>query len=115
MAPRRNDRSRTVEARGAAAGGVLHGIGWHNQGLRLRVLQDQPGGDGGPIKGGFVILDAGDNIHAHRLELLAGRVTTADEVLCILRRDSPNCVNVVNANILASGEAPGAQKLPTAD
>lgn len=100
MAPRRNYRSQTAEACGVAAGCVLRGSGIHNQGLRLKVLHDHPRGDGGPLRGAFVILDAGDNVHTHLLEHLVGRATTADEVARLIRRDNRSCVNVANANIL---------------
>ena len=51
-APRRSRR-------GAAAGSVLCGAGMNNQGLRLRVAQEQQRGNDGPIQGGFVILNVG--------------------------------------------------------
>jgi hypothetical protein len=108
MAPYRNSRAQSAETRGAAAGSVLRGTRSHNHGLRLRVLHDHPRG-GGPIKGGFVILDAGDNMHAHLLARMVGGVTTADEVLRIIRRGCPGCVSVVNASILAPDEASGAR------
>lgn len=97
----RRGRQRAVSDLGAKAGSVLRGAGAGNQGLRLRVLQGQERGHGGGIKGSFVILDAGDNRHTPSLEALLGRVTDADEVLRLIRQDSPGCVNVANANILA--------------
>jgi hypothetical protein len=110
MKPYRGSRPQNVGNLGAAAGSILRGIGGNNQGLRLKVLQAHPRGDGGPLKGGFVILDAGDNVHAPFLVSLVGRVTTADEVLPILRRERPGCVNVANANILAPEADPGEAK-----
>jgi len=86
---------------GASAGSVLRGSGLNNRGLRLQVLQEQTRGHGGGIKGNFVILDAGDNKHSPSLEALLGRVTDADEVLRVIRQESPGCVSVANANILA--------------
>src|SRR5205823_6439117 len=60
----RQPRPRVVSDSGAAGGSVLVGAGPSNQGLRLRALQGQERGHGGGIKGGFVILDVGDNRHA---------------------------------------------------
>jgi hypothetical protein len=90
----------TVHATGAPAGSVLTGTVAWNQGLRLRVAQTQPRSIGGPIEGPFDILDAGDGKHAGALRPLLGRATDAAEVLRVIRRQFPQCVNVVNANIL---------------
>ena len=89
-----------VSKRGAAAGSVLRGCGAHNKGLRLRVLQEQARGNEGAIKGGFVILDAGDNIHTPSLRPLLGQVTDAAAVTGAIREAHHGCVSVVNANIL---------------
>jgi hypothetical protein len=91
---------RTVNATGAAAGAVLQGIGAHNKGLRLTVLLSQPRGDDGPIKGMFQLLHPGDNKHSAILEGLLGWQLTAEELLKTLRRQNPQCVNVVNASAL---------------
>jgi hypothetical protein len=64
MQSSRKSRARSVEARGAAAGSVVHGAGVNNVGLRLRVLCEQPRGHGGALRGAFVILDVGDNKHS---------------------------------------------------
>lgn len=48
-----------------------------------------------------MLLDAGDNVHTASLCSLLGRVTTAAEVLEIIRREQPGCVNVLNAGVLA--------------
>jgi hypothetical protein len=72
-----------------------------NQGLRLQVLEPQARGGAGPIKGRFVLLDAGDNKHAGALRELVGQVTDAQEVLRLIRETSPACLSVVNTNILA--------------
>jgi hypothetical protein len=93
-------RTPTVHDSGAAAGSVLRGTVPNNQGLRLRVLQDQQRGRAGPLLGRFVLLDAGDNKHADALEALLHRETDAAEVLAALRRHRPGCVSVANANIL---------------
>ena len=57
-------KPRSAGSCGVAAGAVLRGTVTHNRGVRSAVLQDHPRGDGGPIKGGFVLLDAGDNAHS---------------------------------------------------
>ena len=91
---------------GAAAGSVLCGVGWANLGLRLRVLDDQPRGEAGPVAGRFILLDAGEGKHAEALRALLGRETDAGEVLAAIRRDNPGCVSVVTACRLAV-ERPG--------
>jgi hypothetical protein len=92
----------TVNNCGAAAGSVLRGTVPNNQGLRLRVLEDQPRGREGPLAGRFVLLDAGDNKHADALAHLLHRETDAREVLAALRRLRPGCVSVANTNILTA-------------
>lgn len=92
---------RAVNRLGANAGCVLRGSARNNQGLRLRVLQVQVRGEDGPIKGCFVILDAGDNMHSEALRALLDRRTNAQEVLGVIRRRHPSCVSVVNANLLS--------------
>jgi hypothetical protein len=94
-------KQQTVDVSGAAAGSVLLGTGLNNQGLRLRVLRDQAPGDGGAIRGDFVILSTGVNLHAESLDPLLHRTTNAEEVVRVIRRRHPGCVNAVNANILA--------------
>jgi hypothetical protein len=101
----RQDKSQLVSERGAAAGSVLCGTALTNRGLRLRVVEAQERGHGGPIRGDFVILDPGDNKHAAALQPLLGRVTNAAEVLAAIRRHYPSCVSVTNASILTV--APG--------
>jgi hypothetical protein len=93
-----------VNKRGAAAGCVLAGAGLNNRGLRLKVLQEQLRGNDGPLRGGFVILDVGDNTHSQPLQALLGRVTDAAEVVRIIRQRHAGCVNVANANILVREE-----------
>jgi len=92
--------SPSVSRCGAVAGCVLRGCGLNNQGLRLKVLQEQARGYEGAIKGSFVILDAGDNIHTQSLGPLLGQVTDAAAVIGTIRRAHRGCVSVVNANIL---------------
>ncbi|SRR6266851_3937067 len=89
-----------VSQTGAKTGRVLGGATQSNRGLRLLILQDQSRGTGGPISGRFHILNAGDNKHADSLSTLLGRATDAEEVIRTIRREHPQCVNVVNANIL---------------
>jgi hypothetical protein len=94
-------RSLSVNRSGAAVGSVLLGSCTNNQGLRLRVLQEQPRGHDGPLRGQFVILDVGDNKHSQALAALAGRVTDAGEVLRAIRQLHPGCVSVANVGVLA--------------
>ena len=96
--------SRLVSKHGAIAGNVLQGAVLKNKGLRLRVQEIQSKGYDGPIKGSFVILDAGDNVHTDSLSTLLDQVTTAEKVLGLIRRQHAGCVNVVNANILSLEE-----------
>jgi hypothetical protein len=96
----RPDPRNRVSDTGARAGAILVGVVPQNDGLRLKVLQDQPKGGGGPIKGKFQILDVGDNKHSDSLRELLGAPTDAEEVVIIIRRTYPSCVNIVNANIL---------------
>jgi hypothetical protein len=105
---------RSVNRSGAATGSVLRGSVGNNWGLRLRVLQEQPRGHDGPLRGRFVILDVGDNKHSEALRELAGRLTDAEEVLRAIRRLHPGCVSVANVGILAlepeiSAEWPAAE------
>jgi hypothetical protein len=72
----------------------------NNQGLRLRIMQDQPRGTDGPLVGAFHILDVGDNKYSACLEALVGRATDADQVVRTIRQVSPQGVNVVNSNVL---------------
>jgi hypothetical protein len=90
----------TVSQTGAKTGRVLGGATQSNKGLRLRILQDQSRGTGGPISGRFHILSVGDNQHSDSLETLLGQATDAEEVIRTIRQEHPQCVNVVNANIL---------------
>ncbi|HEX5272410.1 MAG TPA: hypothetical protein VFW33_18060 [Gemmataceae bacterium] len=110
MLSSRRGRSRSVEARGAGPGSVVQGIGAANWGVRIRVLCEQPKGHGGPLRGAFVILDAGDNKHSAALFALLGRETDAATVLRVSRRDSPCCVSVANTNILVPEECPREEK-----
>jgi hypothetical protein len=101
MPPVTRTKVPTVNRGGAAAGSVLCGASPGNQGLRLRVLEEQARGNDGPLQGGFVILDAGDNKHSDALASLLHRVTDAREVLALIRRGHAGCVSVANANVLA--------------
>jgi hypothetical protein len=110
MQSSRQSRAHTVEARGAAAGSVVHGAGANNRGLRIRVLCEQPRGHGGALRGALVILDVGDNKHSAALLALLGRETDAVEFLRVSRRDSPCCVSVANTNILVPEVRPREEK-----
>jgi hypothetical protein len=94
------NQGKRVSDTGARSGRILRGIGQINDGLRLRVFQDQPKGSAGAIQGRFEILDVGNNKHVPSLLQLLGAKTDAEEVLTVLRRNSPMRVSVVNANIL---------------
>jgi hypothetical protein len=96
----RRNRQRTVEDCGAAEGAVLVGLGPSIAGLRVRVMQAQARGDGGPIKGEFVILAAGANPHTDALRPLVGWETNSEEVVVAVRQRRPTSVNPVNVNIL---------------
>jgi hypothetical protein len=54
----------------------------------------------GPIRGGFEIIDVGNNKHSHLLLQFLDAITDAEQVIAVLRRTSPACVNIANANIL---------------
>ncbi len=94
----RRDKPPTVTDSGAGAGQVLAGCGPNNQGLRVQVEEAQAKGHSGPIRGPFVLLDVGANVHSAQLAKLLHRTTTAQEVLVQIRLHHPGCVNVVNAN-----------------
>ena len=94
--------ARPVSQRGAEADAILCGAGQNNHGLRLRILEAQPKGNDGAIRGSFVILEPGDNRHAETLSGLVGRVTDAQEVLTLIRQKHPSCVSVVNAGTLVA-------------
>ena len=96
----RVDLRKAVSHTGAKMGQVLEGAAPSNKGLRLLILQDQPRSGGGPISGHFHILDAGDNKHADSLSTLLGQATNAAEVIRTIRQEYPQCVSVVNSNIL---------------
>src|SRR5205814_307706 len=78
--------AQTVAHAGAHAGSTLRGVGAGNHGLRLRLVEEQ-GKGWGPIRGRFVILDAGDNKHSGPLGALLGRETDAWEVLRVIREN----------------------------
>jgi hypothetical protein len=90
----------TVEQTGAPAGSVLTGCSPRNLGLRLRIAEGQKKGDVGPLVGAFDILDVGDNIHSDSLFGVTHRRTDAAEVVALLRKHMPGCVNVANVNLL---------------
>jgi hypothetical protein len=96
----RKPKGPSVNTCGAMAGCVLRGSGANNQGLRVRLLEEQLRGHEGPIRGGFVILDAGNNKHSESLRSLVHQVTDAATVLEVIRQLHRGCVSVVNTNIL---------------
>jgi hypothetical protein len=93
-----------VSVCGAPAGAVLRGSSVSNQGLLVKILQEQTKGNDGGIKGSFLILDEGNNKHSPVLRGLLRRMTNAEEVLGLIRREHPGCVSVVNANILVANQ-----------
>jgi hypothetical protein len=95
------DSRKRVSDTGARCGCILRGFVPHNEGLRLRLLQEQPRGVAGPLQGPFEIIDVGNNKHSNSLLQFLGATTDAEELIIVLRRSYPACVNVVNANILA--------------
>jgi hypothetical protein len=99
--PIHGSRQETLNRTGAAAGSVLKGVGPHNRDLRLKVYRDQPKSDGGPIRGVFQLLNAGDNKYSAILDGFLGRDLTAEELLLAIRQKYPQCVSVVNASALA--------------
>jgi hypothetical protein len=90
----------TVDQSGAAAGSMLVGSGLNNQGLRLRVLQEQAKGQGGAVRGSFVILDVGNNMYSESLKSLLHKETDAEKVMDVLYRRHAGCANAANKNIL---------------
>jgi hypothetical protein len=108
----RRTRSLAVSEQGAVAGCVLLGDSRSNSGLRIRVLQEQARGHDGAVKGPFVILDVGDNVHSTCLLALLHKMTDADEVLGLVRRGHSMCVNVVNANTLVPEQHEAAWSPP---
>ena len=78
-------RQERVSDSGALGGCILCGTSPHNEGLRLKVLCDQPKANSGPIKGEFQVLDEGCNKHSNSLQRLLGVTTDAKKVIAILR------------------------------
>jgi hypothetical protein len=103
-----------VNQTGAKKGCILCGAAPNNTGLRLQIMQDQARGQGGPIGGLFQILDVGNNKYSQFLEGLLGRTTNAEEVVHLIRREYPGCVNIVNTNILIleEGSATSPRAVP---
>jgi hypothetical protein len=91
-------RQKTIVDTGAGAGALLCGVKPHNRGLRVRLYDAQARGEGGPITGRFVLVDAGDNGRSDLLRACVGRAMNAEEVLHVVRIGHPGCVNPVNAN-----------------
>ena len=112
MATMRQTRSLSVNSQGAPAGSILCGCGLNNQGLRLRLLQEQKKGHDGPIQGRFVVLDVGANMHADALRPLMHRETDAEQVVGLIREAHAGCVSPVNANILVPEAAEQPDRLP---
>ncbi len=101
---------KNVSRTGATAGMVLKGITRSNHGLRIRILADQPLGNWATIDGPFVILDAGENMHSEALQELVGQPIDAAQLLQVIRRDHPTCVNIVNSRILAGDVRPSGRR-----
>src|SRR5207249_6890418 len=95
------ERCVTIDLTGAPAGSVLYGAKAHNARFCIRTTEEQQPGCQGPIHGVFDIVDAGTNTHSAAVSGLVGSTTNADELLAVIRADSPNCVNMVNVNALS--------------
>ncbi|HZU35673.1 MAG TPA: hypothetical protein VFA18_07190 [Gemmataceae bacterium] len=102
----------SVSRTGAEAGAVLEGMVKSNAGMRIRIHQRQARRDWGPIEGPFEILEAGDNIHAETLAELVGQRVDAVTLLQLTRRQHPNCINIVNANIVRNLDVPASAVRP---
>jgi hypothetical protein len=77
----------TVKDTGAHEGDILVGIGIHNQGLLVKVYQDQPAGSGGRVEGQVLLLHQGTGEYAEgvpdRLRL-NDRSLTELETICLM-------------------------------
>jgi hypothetical protein len=80
----------------------------NNQGLRIRISQEQAPGNSGAIRGSFVILSTGDNKHSDALAPLLNQTTDATVVVRAIRERHAGCVSVANANILVVEEVQDA-------
>src|SRR5438105_15778749 len=89
----------TVDKVGAKAGCILCGSGMNNEGLRLRILEDQPRGHDGAITGAFQLLGVGPNKYSRFLQRLLGKMSSSEEILGIIRREHPACRDVAKPNI----------------
>jgi hypothetical protein len=96
-------KSETVKGTGAAAGSILTGSEAVNQGLRLRIYDEQPPGHGGRIQGQFDLLDAGSGPYAHYLTDVVGQTfEAASDLIELVARHAgaEQCRHILNANLL---------------
>jgi hypothetical protein len=92
-----------VKATGAPAGAVLQGSFQFNEGLRVRVHEQQQPGYGGRIVGAFELLDAGTGKYASYLKGLVGQTfSTAKELIdrVSVQPGAEKCTHILNCNTL---------------
>jgi hypothetical protein len=93
----------TVKDTGAHEGEILVGIGIHNQGLLVKVYQDQPAGSGGRVEGQVLLLHQGTGEYAEGIKMIA-RKTFDSADACIQRLqqepDGTGCSDILNADSL---------------
>jgi len=92
----------TVKDTGATAESLLVGDREHNQGLRVRVHEYQPSGDGGRIIGSFTIIDAGSGYYSNAFQKFVGKkISSVNEILELLHQEgAESCTHAFNRNCL---------------
>jgi hypothetical protein len=99
-------KSETVKVTGATAGAILVGSEAVNQGLCIRIHNDQPPDHGGRIGGPFDLLDAGTGPYAHYLADVVGHTfQTTNELIDLVAHHpgAEQCKHILNANLLTIG------------
>lgn len=94
----------TVKHAGANEGDILLGVSPANHGVAIQILASQSKGDGGRIRGPFILLHPGQGHYAAGIGALLQQrqFQTADEFLRALQR-APGCeraTHILNANML---------------
>ena len=96
----------TVKTTGANAGDILVGIAEHpgNPGLRITIHQEQHRRQGGRVRGGFDLLDAGNGTYSPNLQEYEGEsFAQARELIELVRAnggEAERCTHIFNCNIL---------------
>ena len=96
----------TVKQTGAAAGAVLVGIAEDpgNRGLRVRVRDPQPSGEGGDIVGAFDLLSAGTGQYALYLKGHENSAFKSADYLLVrvqsVGGDARDCTHILKRNKL---------------